>query len=503
MPGISSRLHCFLCYIHFIMFAMSPTRLWRVGLLVLALFTLSKSLLWGFVNPPLNAGDESAHLMYVMQLRNNGTLPVFKFAPDCSSGADTTPPEPSTLRFIEQSGYARLAPFTAQPYESYQPPLYYLTAALLALPVARDDPLGTLHAGRILSTILVTLTVILAAFAVRRLTSRPVLSLAVAALLASIPVFGFFGGIVSNDPMLNLFAVATLLVALHLVRAPSSMAHLGSILLGALAGGALLSKASGIALIPVGLLAIAFASAQAICAHPGTNTTPTGTWLSSFISALRTPTFWRIAAMGGLLYPLGLLLVDGWMIAYNLREYGDLFGTANTIQYGATCWGPTIASQGAAAVPRYLLSLALLTPFSFLATFGWGDESIGTTAYYVLILPFLLISIYFGFRWLRRRFTSLPPFQQMGLLLMALLTVANIIIWISFNFTIQYQPVGRYLYMAILPTTGFLSIAPLAVAPPGRARLFLFLFVFAALNLLTVLGWLNAGTGFMAAHARG
>ena len=95
----------------------STSNLWRIGLVVLAAFTLGKSLVWAIVNPPLDVGDESAHLTYVMQLRNNGMIPVFKFAPDCSSGEDTTPSSPSALLFIQQSGYAQLAPFTAQPYE--------------------------------------------------------------------------------------------------------------------------------------------------------------------------------------------------------------------------------------------------------------------------------------------------------------------------------------------------------------------------------------------------
>jgi hypothetical protein len=154
-------------------------------------------------------------------------------------------------------------------------------------------------------------------------------------------------------------------------------------------------------------------------------------------------------------------------------------------------------------MPGYLWSLAVLTPFSFLATFGWGDESIGTTPYYALILPLLLVTVYFGARWLRRSFSALAAFQQMDLLMLAMLTLANLAIWVSFNVTIQYQPVGRYLYMALLPITGFLALAPLTAPASFRVRFVLVVFALSALNLLTVLGWLGAGTGFMATHARG
>ena len=268
---------------------------------------------------------------------------------------------------------------------------------------------------------------VVAAFAVREFTLRPGLSLAVAALVASIPVFGFFGGTVNNDNMLNLFAVATLLCALRLVRSPTSMLLFGSLLLGALEGGALLSKASGIALIPVGLLALGFAVARSH--NVGGESTRTGG--QSFLAMLRKGDFWRSFLGLATLYLLALLVVDGWMMLYNLREYGDLFGTANTIKSRPTCWGPTISSQGAAGVLRYLLSLALLTPFSFLATFGSAYESIGTALYYALILPFLLVAAYFSIRWLRRRFSTLPAFQQMDLLVLAALTLANMAIWIA------------------------------------------------------------------------
>src|SRR5207253_6283242 len=143
--------------------------------------------------------------------------------------------------------------------ESYRAPVYYLACAVVALPLARDDALGVLYASRVLSVLLVVATVIISAYAIRELTQKPSLALWGAALLSSIPVFGFFGGLANNDNMLNLFAAAMSLVALRVIRTPDDkMLMLGSVLLGALAGGAVLSKASGLGLVPVGLLALAF-----------------------------------------------------------------------------------------------------------------------------------------------------------------------------------------------------------------------------------------------------
>ncbi len=464
-------------------------------MLALVLFTLAKSLVWAFVNPPLNVGDESAHLMYIMQVRNNAAIPVFKFAPDCSAGEDSTPPEPTTLAYLEASGYTRLAPFTARPYESYQPPLYYLTVALAAAPLATDDVEGTLYAGRSISAVLVAITVLFFALAVRELTARPLLSLAVALLVSSVPTFGFFGGVLNNDGMLNLFAAATLLVCLRTIRTPITMLVPGGLLLGALAGGALLTKASGAVLVPVGL----FAQLLAALRLPDEDGDE-GQSLT-LISRLRAGSIWRRLVLPGVLYGAAALGIAGWMMVSNLGEYGDLFGTANTVRYGAQCWGPTIIANGWGEVPRYLMSLALLTPFSFLATFGWGDESIGVSLYYVTLLPLLLVCAYVSARWLRRHFAGLSVGQKMGLAVLASCVAANLVLWISFNFTIQYQPTGRYLYMALLPIGGFLSIAIVAAPPNLRLRLWLFVAVLVLLHGLTLLGWLFAGTGWMAWHA--
>ncbi len=474
-------------------------RLWRAGLFALALFTLVKSLLWVAVNPPLNSGDESAHLMYVMQLRNTGALPVFKFAPDCTTEKTSTPPDPAALKFIRDRGYAELAAFTAVPYESYQAPLYYMTCAVASLPLARDDALGVLYASRYVSVLLAVATVIIAAYAIRELTpARPGLALGGAALFSSIPVFGFFGGLANNDNMLNLFAAATSLAALRVIRTPARMLIPGSLLLGALAGGALLSKASGTALVPVGLLALALgvsASGQGSAQNDGN-------WWAALLAGLRTGVFWR--GMSGLigLYVVAFVAVAGWWLARNLGEYGDLLATANQLKYVAPCWwGDTIASQGPAAWLRYLMSLALLTPFSFLATFGWGDESVGTVIYYVVLLPLLMLDIYVAARWLVRNTRRLAAFQQMGLLVLSVQTVVAVLVFLSFNFTVQYQPVGRYLYMALLPMTGFLAVGLLMPGANPRLKRALIIAVLVGLNLLTVGGYMLAGSGWMATHA--
>ena len=89
----------------------------------------------------------------------------------------------------------------------------------------------------------------------------------------------------------------------------------------------------------------------------------------------------------------------------------------------------------------------------------------------------------------------------MGLLPLAVLALANIAIWISFNFAMQYQPTGRYLYMALLPIAGFWFLGLYAFPGGHRVRNIVIALAIVALNVLTFQGWLFAGTGWMSTHA--
>jgi hypothetical protein len=473
-------------------------RLWRVGLFALALFTLLRGVVWVVVNPPLNAGDEAGHLMYVMQVRNTGALPTFEFGPDCNPTTTSTPPDPATLQLVRDRGYAQVVSFTEMAYESFQSPLYYLICALFAIPLAPTDALGVLYTARLVSVVLTVATVVLSAYALRELTTKTWLALGGAAIIASIPSFGYLGSIVTNDNMLDVFAAAVAFVALRVMRRPSTTLVPGSLLLGALTGGAFLSKASGIGLAPVALLAIAF-GLHASSTEGAWWPDATG-WWDRFLGNLKNSVFWGRMAKLYAIFLVGLLAVAGWCMIRNQVEYHDILASTNHAKYIAICWGPTIMSGGLAQLPRYLLSLLLLTPFSYLATFGWGDESIGLTAYYAIILPFLLIDIYAATRWLKRHWQRISAFQQMGLLVLAFDVIIAVLIFLSINITTQYYPVGRFLYISALPLGGFLAMGLLMPSSNRNLKLVLLLAVLIALNALTIGGYMLAGTGWMATH---
>jgi hypothetical protein len=371
--------------------------------------------------------------------------------------------------------------WTTRPYESYQPPLYYLAVALVALPLPTDDAQGTLYAGRMLSAVMVTLTVLATGFAMRELTGRPGLALATTAVIASVPTFGFFGGSLNNDNLLNLVAAVFLLVAIRTLRTPGTMLVRGALLMGALAGVGVQTKVTAAALLPVGLLTVAL-----------------GAWLvvrGNLFAALRRAEFWRALVLPVIVFLAGWVVVAGWYMARSLQVYGDLFGTANEVQYGDVCWGPTIMSDGWAGLPRYMVSLALMTPSTFLARFGWGDEGVSTTLYYVAILPMMLLAAYMGVRWLLSSWHNMAAYRRAAIVVMGALAALNLVGWLGFNLIHQYQPVGRYLYMALIPIAGFLALGVLRFRAPGWFRTALLVTVIVGMAALTIHGYMFAGSG--------
>src|SRR5207249_2321881 len=85
------------------------------------------SFLWVVGIRPLNAPDEPAHLQAVMQVRKQHILPeiYFDFSKSTEQEVVLTPGDPAVRDYAAQNGIS----YTTTPYESRQPPLYYLGAA--------------------------------------------------------------------------------------------------------------------------------------------------------------------------------------------------------------------------------------------------------------------------------------------------------------------------------------------------------------------------------------
>lgn len=275
-------------------------------LVVLAIFILL-GIVYSVTVPIFEAPDEVSHFFYIKHLVDTQRLPVQN-------------PEAPMLWGQEGS----------------QPPLYYVLAALIVSPVNmeravdflwenphhnvgvpfepgnknyfvhtdkerwpyRGVPLAV-HLARWFSLLLGVGTLVIVYRLVRHVYPEPHwMALAVVATVAFIPQFVFIHAAVSNDSMIVFTASLALLLMTRAVL--QEQRHRRAFILGAVVGLAALSKLSGLALIPLGYLALYLQSRY--------SRRPLRVWLLF------------------LLYTLGFLLVAGWWYVRNYTLYGDPTG---------------------------------------------------------------------------------------------------------------------------------------------------------------------------------
>ena len=221
---------------------------WILGI-VLVLHLLLATL-WSVTVPPFETPDEPGHARYVNFLLEHRRLPV--------AGEEA-------------------------PGEAHQPPLYYAVAAVVAgvtgsgpIPAEvrknahfrwyggtqenkylhdGDPTAGTLHRLRLLSVVLSAGTIVCVYLmgAVSGIVSRRAAAIA-AGVAAFIPQFSFVSGSLNNDNLANLLSAAALTCLVFGMRAGAGLRPWG--LAGLFTGLGLLTKFTGLAMIPCGLLAI-------------------------------------------------------------------------------------------------------------------------------------------------------------------------------------------------------------------------------------------------------
>jgi hypothetical protein len=284
----------------------SPSAPWVVGILVVF---VSLATLYNVLNPILEAPDEIQHVYYVHWLANGQGLPV-----------------------QGEEGKGRWE------QEGSQPPLYYVTAALLTSWIDSTDldervwlnphanvgvPLEPhnknrvihtdaeafpyrgatllIHLSRFLSTLMGAGTV-LATYCLVRVVfpDRPRLAMAAMGLVALLPQFLFLSSAVNNDNAVILFSGWTLVVLARWLKAPGLPSLRQGALLGLLLGLAALSKLSGLGLwILAGLV-----------------------WVG-LMARHRMPT--KGIQLAGVMVGVGGLIA-GWWYLRNVLLYGDLTG---------------------------------------------------------------------------------------------------------------------------------------------------------------------------------
>lgn len=174
--------------------------------------------LYGRYNPDIGAPDEYAHANYVRHILRGEGLP-------------------------------RLDPRRAAPealYEDHQPPLFYLLDAGLgrALGATEVDSQAAKMPLRAFNALAGAATVVGTFFLVFWASNRPRIALAAAAFVALLPMNVALSGAVSNDPLL--FALSTWVFALGARQLRRSPEFRVALLLGALAGLAIMTKFTGL-----------------------------------------------------------------------------------------------------------------------------------------------------------------------------------------------------------------------------------------------------------------
>ena len=364
------------------------------------------------------------------------------------------------------------APQTDGPSEAHQPPLYYMTAALIAWPADiggergafRPNPTfigsltgsdvnralhGTaetfpyreqalaLHLMRLASIAMGALTVFLVLkIGWELFPPRPEIGVLGAGLVAFNPQFLFISSSINNDNLLMLAATGAWWQLLRAIREEGRWRQW--LFVGLWLAAAVLAKPSGLVIGLVVALALAAVS-------------------------LREGSF-RLLLKGGAAVVVPVLVLSGWWFLRNQLLYGDPLG-----------W--SAFSQIYRAVFRTEpLAWADIVDFfttqfdSFWGVFGW--TTVRAPGWFYLIVRLLALAGAAGLAkmWLdRRRRLSAGQRISLSVLVLAIVAFEAYLLWAigRFNDT-WYQ--GRYLFPVIAPAMSLLALGLWHLLPPRWAR---------------------------------
>ena len=392
----------------------------RLALVAIVVAYLAVAVQYARLTPPWQAPDEPAHFNYVKFVAEVGALPVLQ--------PGDYPHD--YLEAIKAAGFPPHMSIASIRYEAWQPPLYYLAAALVYR-LAGESSLGQqLLVLRLFSVGLGALLIVVAHRVVATLApGRAWLSLGVAATVAAIPMHVATTAAVSNDTLSELWVALVLWQLLLILRRPQGGLRpwLG---LGATLGLAGLTKLSTCVVGPLVVGVLAYAARGVAPAERGR-------------FAAR-----RLAASG----LVALLLVLPWL-AHNVTVYG-LSDPFVFRQHAAVVVGQERTSAWLARVglARGLVELATTTWHSFWGQFGWMGVPIDSRLYRGLTLLSAVagLGLLLRLSQARRQWERLAPEERAGLCLLgglALLVGASFL-WYNLSFK-QHQ--GRYLFPALIP----------------------------------------------------
>lgn len=416
-----------------------------------ALYSFATRLKWG--------PDEPAHFVYVQSVALDFRLPDL-------------PPIPADYAGRELP--ASYSPGHAISHQRQQPPLYY---ALAALPyrLLHRLPTDAIWLRLRWFSILLGLAALALQWRLLRLLfpRDPTVCLAALAVLAFLPMFTYLTSVVNNDGLATVMFTAS---AYQWVRLLSGKTSVGNVALaGALAGLAVLTKESALALLPGLVIAVAL-------------TSPAGERRS-----------WaRRLGRAALALGIAAVISAGWF-AYNLATYGKPTVYAYL--------RPAYHSLSEALADPYgpgglvtVLGVAIDRTFIFLWLPWWvvveharklavpyklGMALLSATAFVGLLLALLD-------RWRRKTGLSARQAQALGLMLLtAVMLILGVLRYILFVDYTALQA-GRYLIVVwpLLSIMGVVGLGTLLKTAPAKAvGLSALALLWLALNLAVL--WLD------------
>lgn len=345
-----------------------------------------------FISPITSAPDELAHLAYPRTMLQSGTLPAFTSAFD--------------------------------PWESHQPPLYYLLSVPVSAVFSETPFEMQVIAARAVSFLLVLLYIFLI-FQIADY-SFPDFPMAKKGMyvLSLLPSVLYTGASFTNDSLVLCMSAIFLLYAVKYTHTTSAKY---SLLFGLLIGAGLLTKFS---LYPI----IAVITLWVYWKKP---------WKFIFTSSLVA------------------LISSGWWFIHNVRVVGDIFGLRHTFILWAgqkPIW--TLESIGIFIIKMYASTIGI-----------FGKLSIP--------LPFLLYAVWIVSFAILLGFSFKKPIERN--IQLAWISITAMLIFICIQSSSFYQPQGRYFFAA------FPFVALIFAKAFSNARLHIFRthFFYAICLLLT------------------
>ena len=358
--------------------------------------------------PDIGAPDERAHANYIQELLDGHGIPT-----------------------LDVDRMSTDKQYRAEQYESHQPPLYYLAAAGWCKVLGVSE-VGDLTVGvrlRALNAVIGAATVVGVFFAAYWGFKRADVAVGAALFPALLPMNVSLSGAISNDPLLFALMAWTMAFVARALRDGWTLKP--ALAVGVFTGMAILTKTTGIALLPVLLVA-------------------------AVIPQVKRPNAAQLTAAS-----LGIVVLAGPWLARNQATYHDpLATTVFNKAFDDTAHKELIQQlPGGEGLGYWTNWVGWWTARSFVGVFGYADiflNEAGTsktepgsapnTLYRVCLAVLAVLAL----GWLRSLGEPWARDAKPVTIVNATLVIVVVLLFLRFN-NVFFQAQARYLFPAIAP----------------------------------------------------